>query len=215
MSSERATEIIRVCELLWRRGLISGRDGNVSARLDDGTILVTPAGMPKRDCAAGDLVIVDGIGQHVSGDQRASSELNVHLIIYRRRPDVSAVIHAHPPIATGFALAGETLPHDALPEIVLGIGAVPLIHYETPGTPALADAMEPHLAGHDAFLLANHGAVTVGHSLGVAYERMESLEHTARIVLTARLLGRVNALSPAQLAALIGAPDHGFGDDRS
>jgi L-fuculose-phosphate aldolase len=115
------------------------------------------------------------------------------------------VVHAHPPIATGFALAGETLPWNALPEIAVGLGEVPLVHYETPGTAALADALEPHLQGHQAFLLANHGAVTVGSSLGVAYGRMESLEHTARIVLAARLLGRVNTLSPHQLEALLGA----------
>lgn len=171
--------------------------------------------MAKRECAAGDLVLVDPDGRQVAGARAASSELDVHLRIYRRRPDVSAIVHAHPPIATGFALAGETLPPDALPEIILGIGAVPLVHYEAPGTPALADALERHLDGHDAFLLANHGAVTIGPSLGVAYERMESLEHTARIVLTARLLGRVIALSPAQVAALVGAAGHGGGDVRS
>lgn len=215
MTEAHALEIARICNLLWQRGLIAGRDGNVSVRLDDGNVLVTPAGMAKRNCAPEDLVVVSPDGKHLRGERRATTELEVHLRIYLRRSDVSAVVHAHPPIATGFALAGEAIPHHALPEIVLGIGPVPLIHYETPGTPALADAMEPHLAGHNAFLLANHGAVTVGPSLGVAYERLESLEHTARIVLTARLLGRVNALSPAQLAALIRAPDHGNGESRS
>lgn len=184
----------------------------MSVRLGD-RVLVTPAGMAKCDCTEDDLVIVDLDGARVAGSRDPSSELGIHLRIYRRRPDVSAVVHAHPPVATGFALAGETLPPDALPEVVLGIGAVPLVHYETPGTPALADALEPHLTGHDAFLLANHGAVTTGPSLSVAYERMESLEHTARIVLVARLLGRVIALSPAQLAALTGGS--GGGDDRS
>ena len=208
-------EILEVCRLLWSRGLIAGRDGNVSARLSNGQVLVTPAGMAKRDCTAQDLVIVDPAGMHVSGRRAASSELGIHLRIYQRRPDVAAVVHAHPPVATGFALAGETLPPDALPEIVLGIGAVPLVHYETPGSPALADALEPHLSEHDAFLLANHGAVTIGPSLSVAYERLESLEHTARIVLTARLLGRVIALSPAQLDALAGAAIPGVGDVRS
>jgi len=207
--------LIEICRLLWQRGLIAGRDGNVSVRLRDGRILVTPAGMAKRTCIDDDLVVVAADGAHVEGARASSSELGIHLRIYRCRPDVSAVVHAHPPIATGFALAGETLPPDALPEIVLGIGAVPLVHYETPGTEALADALEPHLVGHDAFLLANHGAVTIGPSLGVAYERMESLEHTARIVLTARLLGRVIALSPAQIAALVGAAGHGGGDVRS
>jgi L-fuculose-phosphate aldolase len=215
MPDAARNDIVDVCKLLWERGLIAGRDGNVSVRLQDGTILVTPAAIAKRRCEDHHLAIVDSEGTRISGSQTASSELGIHLRIYRCRPDVSAVVHAHPPIATGFALAGETLPPDVLPEIVLGIGAVPLVHYETPGTEALADALEPHLVGHDAFLLANHGAVTIGPSLGVAYERMESLEHTARIVLTARLLGRVIALSPAQIAALVGAAGHGGGDVRS
>ena len=208
-------QLVEVCYLLHTRGLIAGRDGNVSVRLASGNVLVTPAGMAKRECTPDDLVVVDPDGQHVNGSRAASSELGIHLRIYRHRPDVSAVVHAHPPVATGFALAGETLPPDALPEIVLGIGTVPLVHYETPGTAALSDALEPHLVGHDAFLLANHGAVTTGPSLGVAYERMESLEHTARIVLTARLLGRVIALSPAQLDALLGAVGASGRDVRS
>ena len=198
-------EVLEVCRRLWTRGLIAGRDGNVSARLPDGNILVTPAGLAKQDCAEEDLVVVSLEGEHRAGTRAASTELGVHLRVYSRRPDVHAVVHAHPPVATGFALAGETLPADALPEIVLGLGPVALVHYETPGTPALADAMEPHLARHQAYLLASHGAVTVGPTVAVAYERMESLEHTARIVLAARLLGRVNTLSPAHIEALFGA----------
>jgi L-fuculose-phosphate aldolase len=198
-------EIASVCRRLWERGLIAGGDGNVSARLPDGAILVTPAGMAKQECRAGDLVLVTPDGAPLEGSRPASTEIGIHLRAYRHRPDVLAVVHAHPPIATGFALAGETLPWNALPEIAVGLGEVPLVHYETPGTAALADALEPHLQGHQAFLLANHGAVTVGSSLGVAYGRMESLEHTARIVLAARLLGRVNTLSPHQLEALLGA----------
>ncbi|HSJ63014.1 MAG TPA: class II aldolase/adducin family protein [Gemmatimonadaceae bacterium] len=200
-------EILGVCRRLWERGLIAGRDGNVSVRLPDGHILVTPAGMPKQDCGDEDLVVLTLDGRRVGGAREASTEVAVHLRIYRDRPDVFAVVHAHPPVATGFALAGETLPHNALPEIVLGLGPVALVHYETPGTAALANALEPHLSRHQAFLLANHGAVTVGPTLSVAYGRMESLEHTARIVLTARLLGRVNPLTPVQLEALLGARD--------
>jgi L-fuculose-phosphate aldolase len=211
MPDDVRAEMLEVCRLLWQRGLIAGRDGNVSARVAGGHILVTPSGLAKRECEDDDLVVVDARGVHLSGSRTASSELELHLRIYRHRPDVFAVVHAHPPTATGFALAGETLPGDALPEIILGIGAVPLVHYETPGTPALADALEPHLSGHDAFLLANHGAVTIGPSLGVAYERMESLEHTARILVTARQLGRVIAMSPAQVAALVDAAGQGGG----
>jgi L-fuculose-phosphate aldolase len=126
----------------------------------------------------------------------------MHLRIYRRRPDVNAVVHAHPPTATGFAVAGEGFVDCVLPEVVYQVGQVPLLPYATPGTEALADSFEPYLATHDAFLLANHGATTVGPSLLLAHQRMESLEHAARILLTARLLGRVNALTGAQVDAL-------------
>ena len=129
----------------------------------------------------------------------------MHLRIYARRPDVSAVVHAHPPTATGFAVAGEDFLTGVLPEIIYSVGGVPLVPYATPGTPDLADALEPFLAAHDAYLLANHGATTVGPTLAVAHQRMESLEHAARIVLAARVLGRVNALSAAQVNALTAA----------
>lgn len=207
--------MVAVCRRMWRRGLIAGLEGNVSARLADGRVLVTPSGIAKRRCAPDDLVVVDLDGTRVAGGRRPTSELAMHLRIYERRPDVRAVVHAHPPVATGFALAGETLPPDALPEIIVGIGEVPLIHYETPGSPALADALAQRLGTHAAFLLANHGALTIGPSLAVAYDRMESLEHIARIVFTARALGRVNALSPAQLAALAAQTLPGGGESRS
>jgi L-fuculose-phosphate aldolase len=198
-------EIVTVCRRLWERGLIAGPDGNVSVRLASDRILVTPAGMSKVDVEADDLVEVRGDGSHVSGTRRASSELAVHLRIYARRPDVGAVVHAHPPVATGFAVAGEGFASSVLPEVILQVGWVPLVPYDTPGTEALAQRFDPFIASHDAFLMANHGAVTAGPSLTIAHQRMESLEHTARILLTSRLLGRVNELSADQVAALVAA----------
>lgn len=198
-------EIAEVCRRLYDRGLIAGPDGNVSIRLGAGRVLVTPSGVSKADVRPADVVEVSLSGVQDGDAPRASSELAVHLRIYSRRPDVRAVVHAHPPVATGFAVAGEGFPARALPEIILQVGEVPLLSYAQPGTAALADLFEPFLDGHDAFLMANHGAVTVGPSLGVAHQRMESLEHTARILLTARLLGRVNELSPAAVAALLAA----------
>ena len=129
----------------------------------------------------------------------------MHLRIYRRRPDVQAIVHAHPPTATGFAVAGEAFMACILPEVIFQVGWVPLVPYATPGTEELADRFEPFLEAHDAFLMANHGATTVGPSLSVAHQRMESLEHAARIVLTARLLGRVNTLGAGDVARLIDA----------
>ncbi len=198
-------EVVGVCRRLYERGLIAGPDGNVSVRLAPDRLLVTPAGMSKVDVAAADLVEVTMAGRRVRGRHHPSTEIAVHLRIYARRPDVQAVVHAHPPVATGFALAGEGLPEQVLPEIICQVGAVPLVPYGTPGTEALADRFEPYLDGHDAFLMANHGAVTAGPSLLIAHQRMESLEHAARIMLIARLLGRVIELSPTDVAALVAA----------
>ena len=201
-SADRAAlEIVTVCARLWERGLIAGPDGNVSVRLDDGRILMTPAGMSKCDVRAGDLVVLEPDGRVVSGGQ-PSSEAGMHLHAYRRRPDVGAVVHAHPPTATGFAVAGEGLMADVLPEIILQVGRVRLLPYATPGSPAVAAAFEPWIEREDAFLLANHGATTLGPSLSVAHRRMESVEHAARILLTAHQLGRVNRLTPDQVLQL-------------
>ncbi|NUQ19827.1 MAG: class II aldolase/adducin family protein [Gemmatimonadaceae bacterium] len=208
MSLALRKEIVGVCRRLWERGLVAGQDGNVSVRLPGDRLLVTPAGMSKVDVGPSDLVEMrlDGSTAGRGGrGTRASSEVLMHLRIYRRRPDVKAVVHAHPPTATGFAVAGEGFMDCVLPEVVYQVGQVPLLRYATPGTEALADSFEPYIATHDAFLLANHGATTVGPSLLLAHQRMESLEHAARIVLTARLLGRVNNLTATQVDELAAA----------
>ena len=194
--------IALVCRRLYERGLVAGPDGNVSVRLHDGSIVVTPSGMSKVDVTPDDLVLVDPEGRVLDGKGNPSSELRMHLRIYERRADVSAVVHAHPPTATGFAVAGESFMAPVLPEVILQMGEVPIVRYATPGTAELADSFDPYLARHDAFLMANHGATTVGPTLEVAHQRMESLEHAARIILAARMLGRVNELSPADVKAL-------------
>jgi len=194
--------IALVCRRLYERGLVAGPDGNVSVRLPDGSIVVTPSGMSKVDVTPDDLVLVDREGRVLDGKGNPSSELRMHLRIYERRADVSAVVHAHPPTATGFAVAGESFMAPVLPEVILQMGEVPIVRYATPGTAELADSFDPYLARHDAFLMANHGATTVGPTLEVAHQRMESLEHAARIILAARMLGRVNELSPADVKAL-------------
>ncbi|MFN8572774.1 MAG: class II aldolase/adducin family protein [Gemmatimonadaceae bacterium] len=198
-------EIVAVCRRLYDRGLIAGPDGNVSVRIARDRLLVTPSGMSKVDVTEGDLVELSLDGRHVRGSRRASSEIAMHLRIYERRPDVMAVVHAHPPIATGFAVAGESFAACVLPEMIFQVGWVPLVPYATPGTQELADKFEPYLAQHDAFLMANHGATTIGDNLVTAHQRMESLEHTARILLTARMLGRVNTLTSDDVRALVDA----------
>jgi L-fuculose-phosphate aldolase len=197
-----AEAIVRVCRRLYERGLVAGPDGNVSMRLADGSILVTPRGVSKVDVTPEDLVIVDTNGAVLDGRCSPSSELRMHLKIYQRRADIQAVVHAHPPTATGFAVAGESFMAPVLPEVILQMGEVPLVRYSTPGTDALADSFEPYLDDHDAFLMANHGATTIGTTMELAHQRMESLEHAARILLAARAVGKVNQLSPSDVQAL-------------
>jgi L-fuculose-phosphate aldolase len=197
-------EIVETCRRLYERGLIAGPDGNISVRIAADRLLVTPAGMSKVDVQVDDLVELALDGRRLRGPRLASTEIAVHLRIYQRRPDVRAVVHAHPPIATGFAVAGESLAATVLPELIYQVGeCVPLVPYATPGTRELADEFEPFLAQHDAFLMANHGATTVGATLEQAHQRMESLEHSAKILLTARMLGRVNSLSANHVRALV------------
>lgn len=195
-------EIVRVCRRLYERGLIAGSDGNVSVRAGPDRVVATPSGMSKGELTASDLVEITLDGEPRHGTRVPSSEILMHLRIYARRPDVSAVVHAHPPTATAFAVAGEPIMDAVLPEVILQMGTVALVPYATPGTRALPDLMEPFLAGHDAFLLANHGATTVGPTLSVAHQRMESLEHAARILLGARMLGRVTTLSEENVREL-------------
>ncbi len=184
---------------------MAGQDGNVSLRVGADAVLVTPAGLSKVDVSADDLVEVALDGTQHAGTRRATSELAVHLRLYRRRPDVAAVVHAHPPTATAFSVAAEPFVAQALPEIMFHMGDVAVLPYATPGTEAVADGFEPFLAAHDAFVMANHGAVTVGATLLIAHQRMESLEHAARILFRARLLGRVAPLTAEQLLELADA----------
>jgi L-fuculose-phosphate aldolase len=213
--SEVARAIVLCCRRLWQAGLTAGQDGNVSVRYRPDRVLVTPRGLLKSDLAPEDLVGVGSDGSHLGGSRLASTELDLHLRVYRRRPDCGAVVHAHPPAATGFAVAGEGIPADVLPEVAVLVGHVPLVPYATPGTPALGDAVEPFLGAHDAVLLANHGALAWGADLARARIRMESLEHAARILLAARSLGRVITLTPDQmhdLERLRGISHHGQTD---
>ena len=203
MSRRRiAEEIATVCRRLYERGLIAGQDGNVSVRLDSGHILVTPSGLSKVDVTAESLVELTLEGKPVTLGRSASSEVGMHLSIYRARPDVRAVVHAHPPVATAYGVTGRDFMDAVLPEVIFHLGSVPLVPFALPGTPALSDAMAPYLAAHDAFLLASHGATTVGPSLRLAHQRMESLEHAARILQAAEMIGSPARLRDEDVAAL-------------
>lgn len=183
-------------------GLIAGQDGNVAVRVGEDRALVTGAGLLKAEMTAEDIVEVDLAGRHVRGHRRASTELDMHLRILRRRRDVGAVVHGHPPVATGFGVAAEAFDDCVLPELIFQVGHVPLVPYATPGTPELGDRIEPYLADYSVLVLANHGAVAMGTTLTEALIRMESLEHAAKIILTARLLGRVVPLERGQVERL-------------
>lgn len=209
-----AAEVVRACRRLDARGLVAGAEGNVSVRLAADRLLVTPSGRTKGELTTADLVEVDLDGC-THGPGHASSELRMHLRIYAERPDVGAVVHAHPPTATGFGVAGEDLLAPVLPEIILLVGGVPLVPFAVPGGDELADVIAPYIRRHHAILLANHGVTTVGASVDEALQRMESVEQAARIVLTARQLGRVHSLTPEQQRQLTpdrasqrSAPDH-------
>jgi L-fuculose-phosphate aldolase len=198
-----ARAVCRTGRRLAERGLIAGTDGNLAARCGPDRLLVTPTGRDKGELEPADLVEVDLAGNVVRGAGSPSSELGMHLAILSLRPDVHAVVHAHPPVATGFAVAGKMLGDGALAELVTLFGPVPVVPYGAPGTPELGERVKPFAREHDALLLANHGAVTVGPTMESACHRMESLEQGARILLVARLLGGARPLSPEEIERLV------------
>jgi L-fuculose-phosphate aldolase len=199
---DAARRIARCCRRLADIGLIAGADGNVSVRIAADRVLVTPSGLIKGQLEPEDMVEVDLAGAVLKGRHRPSAELDLHLRILRARTSVQAVIHAHPPVATGLSVAGREFDWDVLPEMVFLVGKVPVVPYGAPGTPELGDRIEPFIQDHDALILANHGAVSLGASLDEAQIRMETLEHSAKIVVTARLLGHVTPLAPDEVHRL-------------
>jgi len=208
---ELRREIVQVGRWIHERGFVSGYDGNISARLDNHRILSTPTTMSKGMMAVDDLVVVDYDGKKISGRRNVTSELAMHLLIYKRRSDVMAVVHAHPPTATGYAAAGIPLNKALVSEVVLTFGCIPLAPYGTPGTPALSDALLPLVGSYDAILMANHGVVTYGPDLLRAYFRMETVEHFAKVSLVTEQLGRQVLLSDAEVDKLLTARAGYFG----
>jgi L-fuculose-phosphate aldolase len=195
---------------MYERSFIVACEGNLSVRLRDGHILATPTCINKGTLAPRDLVITDLDGRQIAGDRKVSSELAMHLLFYRMRPDVHAICHAHPPTATGFAVAGRSLDQALLPEVIIGLGQIPLVRYATPGTPELSAALEPFVPHYDALLLANHGAVTCGPDLLTAFFRMETIEHFAKITLAAEMAGTPVLLSGREVARLMAARSRYF-----
>ena len=197
-------EIVEVGRRMYARGYVASNDGNISARLDDQRLITTPTAVSKGYMTPDMMVIVDYDGNKLSGERKASSELKMHLEIYRNRPDVNAVVHAHPPLATGFAVAGIPLTRAVLAEVITTLGSVPIAEYATPSTAELPEAVRKYIKAHDGMLLANHGAVTCGDSVTSAYHKMETIEHFAKISLVARLLGREHLISREEVERLQG-----------
>ena len=195
-------DIAEVGKRMYARGYVASNDGNISARLDDNKVLVTPTGVSKGFMKPEDLIVVNMEGKVLSGTKKPSSEVFMHLQVYKDRPDVNSVCHAHPPYATGFAVAGIPLDKCILPEVIITLGSIPLIEYGTPGTEELYRPVTELLKDYDAFLLANHGALTVGNDVINAYHKMETLEHFAQIAFVAQQLGYVNILSKEQVQKL-------------
>ena len=204
MSPEEAkrADVIEIGRRLHQRSYVASNDGNISVRLDAERILTTPKGVSKGFMSPDMLVVTDHEGRKLAGERDPSSELPMHLAVYRRRPDVTAVVHAHPPVATGFAVAGIPLDRAVLAEVVTTLGSIPIAEYGTPSTQELAGAVERHIAVHDGLLLANHGAITVADGLLRAYYKMETIEHFARISVVARILGRERLLSREEVNRL-------------
>ena len=197
-------DIVEAGRRMYARGYVASNDGNISARLDDERLITTPKSVSKGFMTPDMLVIVDWNGKKVSGDRDASSELPMHLEVYRNRPDVGAVCHAHPPLATGFAVAGIPLTRAVLAEVITTLGSIPIAAYGTPSTAELPEAVRKYIKAHDGMLLANHGAVTCGPNVMAAYYKMETIEHFAKISLVARLLGGENLISRDEVTRLQG-----------
>ncbi|HEX7283117.1 MAG TPA: class II aldolase/adducin family protein [Vicinamibacterales bacterium] len=197
-------DIVEVGRRLWERGYVASNDGNISVRLDEQRLITTPKSVSKGFMTPDMMVITDLDGRKIAGERDPSSELKMHLEVYRNRPDARAVVHAHPPTATGFAVAGIPLDRAVLAEVITTLGSIPIAEYATPSTQELPDAVRKYVKAHDGLLLANHGALAIAGDVMSAYYRMETIEHFAKISLVAHTLGRENLLSREEVARLQG-----------
>ena len=197
-------QIVEIGRRLYARGYTASNDGNISVRLDERRLLMTPKSVCKGFMSADMMCITDLDGRKLAGERDPSSEMQMHLEVYRQRADARAVVHAHPPIATGFAVAGIPLDRAVLAEVITTLGSVPIAEYATPSTKELPEAVRKYVKAHDGMLLANHGALALGADLFAAYYKMETIEHFAKISLVARLLGGERLLSRQEVDRLQG-----------
>lgn len=202
VEKKRREDIVRYGKCLYDRGFIAATDGNMSVRLDEDRMLITPTCVCKGMLEPEDLVITDLDGHKLEGERNVSSEIAMHVLIYSMRPDVHGIVHAHPPTATGFAAAHMALDRPLISEVVLTIGEVPLAGYACPGTQDLPESLRPFVPDHNAILMANHGVVTYGDDIDQAFMNMETVEHFAKIALVARTLGGAHSIGPEDVRKL-------------
>ena len=202
-------QIVEVCHRLWQKGFVAANDGNVSVKVAENRYLATETAISKADVTPDNIGLIDGDGKIIEAREgwKPSSEIKMHLRCYIERSDVGAVVHAHPPISTGFACANIPLDDYCMIEAVLNVGAVPIAPYATPSTDEVPNSIAPYLKEHDCILLQNHGALTVGADLTAAYHKMESMEHQAHISLVARLLGGAKEIDRENIDKLISMRD--------
>jgi L-fuculose-phosphate aldolase len=200
---EAAEAILHVGKRMYDRGYVAANDGNISVRLSDDRLLATPSGMSKGFMTRADLVVTDMAGEKISGKRNPTSEVKMHIRAYELREDIRAVVHAHPPYATAFSVVAVPLAGCILPEVIVSIGSVPLTQYATPSTEEVPRSIEDVVRRHDAFLLRNHGAMTVGKDVLGAYHKLETVEHFAKITFIARHLGRINPLGDDEVQKLM------------
>jgi L-fuculose-phosphate aldolase len=194
-----------ICEIgryVWQKGWTAANDGNITVRMEDDRVLCTPTGVCKGLMKPDDMIICDLEGNKLAGTKDRTSEFAMHATVYKLRPDIRSVVHAHPPVATGFATAGMGLTKALLPEVIIGLGCVPLASYGLPGTPALTDGMIPLIPKYDAILMGNHGAVCYGADVWKAFFKMETVEHFARITFVAEMLGGARPLPRTEVDKL-------------
>jgi L-fuculose-phosphate aldolase len=200
---EHKLDIVQIGKMMYERRFIVAGDGNISIRIDDDVILATPTTLCKGMLSPDQIVKLDVTGNVLEGEYQPSSEIKMHLAAYQTRPDITAVVHAHPPISTGFAVAGVPLDQLILAEMVVNFGAIPIAPYHSPSTAELAETVAEKVQCYDAVLMANHGVMTIGADVYTAYHRLEMVEQFAIISLVAHVLGKMNTFSPQQLQDLI------------
>lgn len=200
---ELRRDVIEIGRIVWQKGWVASNDGNISIRLDQDHVLCTPTGVCKGMMQPEDLIVCDMQGHRLAGTKERTTEIAMHMAIYGLRPDIHAVVHAHPPVSTGFAVAGRPLNLAILPEVVIGLGCVPLVEYGLPGTSALTEPMLPLIPKHEALLMGNHGVVCYGGDVYQAFFRLETVEHLAWVSLVAELLGGPKVLPRAEVDKLI------------